>query len=353
MSKFIKPKIHNYYDDPFYKEVIEIFGINEPKLKGSYLKYGYEKSCDMDISDSLGNNSFNDYFQKLYNNRKKFTLIKAIIKEPYNKLQIIKDKIGYLDGNFIKHSKGSIINDIEELPDELKKPMKEMVNNYINNQDVNEFIKILLFIKDNIYPSWTLKELLKGEKQYFDQYYKISDLKFKAFYIECLYKNFRISNYIYTNYEWKPILEYEFPINQIMYDNKISYIKLLKKFTNLVKWLYFEKKIKEESLYKNAINLHNNVLEFIDNISSDYNKYCLMQNEIDLSKNKLEKYINKMEKYKNNKYKKYIDKYKKKIKILEEKYTTYMDELNEMCKDKYLPIHKEYSDYYSEYVKYT
>jgi hypothetical protein len=181
--EFIKPKNLDYKNDSLYLDAINLIGISKPDVGGSYLKYGKNKACDMDLSESLMKNSFSDYIKKIISNKKKFELLDAHINEPYRKLQIIKDKLGYMDGNFKNYQKEAINNDVNNLPKELKEPIQKMLNDYQESKDINELIKLRIFVENNIYPKWTMKDLKKGELTYYEQTFKLSDNNFETFYI--------------------------------------------------------------------------------------------------------------------------------------------------------------------------
>lgn len=351
-------KKYDYLNDEYYKEVIEIIGFKAPFLYGSYAKYGKEKSCDMDVNEHLegfDSELFNNYINKLIKNKDRFYLLEARFSTPDPILKSIRDKMGYLDGLFIKHSRESILNDIETLPNDLRIPMKKLVDSYIQNQTLQNYIKINLFVKNNIYPKWTLKELLKGEKLYYGQLLKMSEMDISVFAIEIIYKNFRVSNFIRfkkTSFINEPYVTNS--ANAVVYDDgKISYIKLLKKFPAFYRWLIINKYIKDPYLIQNPENISDDINNFIDEFSKKYNKCCLYTNKIDVLRIKINKYENKIKKHNDkNKYQKYINSYQRAIDKLEKEYTRIMDQINDECKPKYETIMTQYSEYLKKYMRY-
>jgi hypothetical protein len=117
MNKFIQSKNLEYKDDPLYLEASNLIGFNRPKPGGSYLKYGKDKACDLDMSETISYEELDDYLKKLILNKDKLILLDAHFNEPYE-LQIIKDKLGYLDGNFKLIDNFQINEDVNNLPNE-------------------------------------------------------------------------------------------------------------------------------------------------------------------------------------------------------------------------------------------
>jgi len=351
MISFIKYPDYDYSKDDFYHQINDILGYGNTKIKGSYIKYGKDKVCDIDLNENIKYTDVETYIKKIYSNKNKFYFIKGILNVPYHKLEIIKNKIGYINGIFEKVSKESILNDIDNLPNDLKDPLNNLIQIYINTKNINDYIKILIFIDDNLYPKWTLKELLKGTKIYHDQIYNISDYNYDYLYIEIIYDNYRISNMI----EFKSIKHFNdyliFEILEITYNNQISYYRLLKKFLVFIKWLYFKKKVKNSELNNSIIPIYNEINKFIEKLGTKYSKYCILNNKIYILYHKINKYNNK--KKKNNKqiYDKLITKYYNKIELMKKKYIKFMNKLNNKCKKKYMPYYEKFNEYLKNYYR--
>jgi hypothetical protein len=342
MEKFIKKDIIDYKDDNFYLETNKLFGIEETKIIGSYIKYGKDKVCDLDLNETniIDLDKLKQYFNKIYENKKKYYILEIYFNEPHKKLFNIYNKLGYLNGIFVRKDYHSIIDDINNLPDELKNNINNLINIYIKSQKIQDYIKIVLYIKKNLYPKWTIKELIKGKKIYYEQEFNINDLNFDYIYFEFLYNNFRVSNYINVkkiHNENNKYLIYE--LDDIVINDDIFYYKMLKKIMVFIKWLFFKKIFEEDFLYKESITDYNFIYEFIDKIGKKYNKFCILNNKIDKYKIKLNKYLKK-----NNKNK--INKYQDKIKIKSEKYNNGIKEINDLSKIEYDKLVNKYIKYF-------
>ena len=356
MNQFIKSKNLDYKNDPLYLEASELIGINKPEVGGSFLKYGKDKACDLDMSEKLKEMSFSDYLKKLISNKKKFILLDAHFDEPYDKLKIIKDKLAYLDGNFKKYMKESILDDIKVLPKELKQSIEKLVQEYSNSKSIDDFLRLKLFVENNLYPKWTIYELKKGEKTYYDQTFKISDYNFSSFYIEAIYKDFRISNLI--EIKSNDMMRNDFliwDIDAILYDGNKSYFKLLKKFMVLIKWLFFNKKIEEYSLRNRVIEIYNYIFNFIEEMGIEYNSICSIKNKLDMAKRNETKYTIKLDKYKNkaalSKYNRYIEHYKKKVNKYKKIYLDKMNNINMKSKEEYIRLTRDFTNYLEKYIR--
>lgn len=135
------------------------------------------------MNESLVNNQesleiFQLYIDKLVSRRKDFYFLTAFFDMKYEPLDEIYNKLGYVDGKFNVHHTYDITNDIEKLHDELKNPLLELYNNYLENRNAHNYLKVLYFVKINLYPKWTLEELKNGEKIYYNHTFKISDFNF-------------------------------------------------------------------------------------------------------------------------------------------------------------------------------
>lgn len=352
MNQFLKPKYLDYKNDSFYLEASELIGILNPKAGGSYVKYGKDKACDLDLSEKLYNYSFIDYTKKLISNKKKFELIDMHFNEPHKILKNIKNKLGYLNGNLEILEYHNISDDIKLLPKELRESIKQLINSYNESKNINDYVKLIYYIKNKLYPKWTWKDLKTGELEYYGQNFKISDYNFDIFYIEGIYNGFRISNYIFTkdnNKQDDDIMIWE--IDDIIYENKLSYFKLLKKFMVFIKMLYFKRLINETYLRNNVFSLHNDIFNFIEEKGTEYREICLIKNKIDISKNKLKKYNRKLKKYSNDKYMSFIERHEKRITKLNKIYLNKMDKININSKTKYNQMIIGYEKYLEKYVK--
>ena len=355
MKSFIKPiKNYDYENDIFYNEINNIIGFKKTTICGSYIKYGKDKACDMDLTEEINYLDLNEYINKIYNNKNKFYTIQIYFDIPYLKLLLIKNKLGYINGNMKKIQNESILEDVNNLPEILKNDLLLLINNYKNTQDINDFIKIKLYVNKHIYTNWTYAELLKRNKNYYDENIIINN-NFTFLYIEKIYKNIRISNFIRFKID-ELVKDYIiFEIEDLVFNDNIFYYKLLKKLLVFIKWLFITKKIKEYELQNSVIDIYNDIYQFIDNIGNNYNKTCINNNYIDIYYYKINKYNNKNINSIDNKkkiiYNKLLYKYNKKIKYLKNIYNNDMNNINEISKSKYLPISIKFEKYLEIYYK--
>lgn len=92
-------------NDHFVIKSKEILGIENPKVSGSYLKYGKDKACDLDMKEGIyvnsidnRNNIVKSYINKLNDEKKNFEVVKIKIYIDDLRIRKIIDKIGYVNG---------------------------------------------------------------------------------------------------------------------------------------------------------------------------------------------------------------------------------------------------------------
>ena len=353
-----------YKNDEFYKKAIDLIGFIKPIIVGSYIKYGKSKTCDMDLSENINfdninsRNNFLEYVKKVVSNEKKknYKIIKLKFEciEPYNKLKKIYDELNSIDGlfNFDKTISNNIDNYIVDLPLKLKIDCEIILDKYKKEQNIENYIILLDFLYTNMYPKWSKKECKLGNKIYYDEEYNILNLNlsYSYFYIEIIYDNFRISNYIFLSKEKKHDNNKLFIyIQDLILNNKFSYYYYLKKIGFFMKWLFFNKKLDYSDVKKNIIEF-NNLFDFRDNIGSEYNKYCIIKNNIDLYEQKLYKYMNKKKHSKSDKYNKYINKYQNRLFKLTKEYNKGLLKLDNKSENYFNNLLKIYEKYMSKYI---
>ena len=62
----------------------------------------------------------------------------------------ISNKMGYVDGNMIKHNNNPILDDVNNLPDELKHNINVLLHKYEESKDINDYFNMIygiLYIK--------------------------------------------------------------------------------------------------------------------------------------------------------------------------------------------------------------
>lgn len=333
IKKFKKSNVE-YSDikDDFVTDVENLIGFQKTKIIGSYIKYGKDKACDLDLSEDITNikqddkiNILHKYFIKLNNNKDKYYLVMCYFNMEHPIIKDIYNNIGYMDGLFNIHNynEENIIKNLKLLN------QNEITYLFEKYKKDNNYLSLLESIKKKIKPLWTIDELLKGEKTYFNETFNIKTSKYNDFYIEIIYKNFRSSNYIYIN-SYKKIEEkyITFDIVDILHEGNIFYYYLIKKLLFFIKWLYFNKLIKEKNIATNSIDLHNEIFDFRNDIGNKYNKSCILNNNIQINKIKN------------------ID-----TQNLISKYNTYINEINNICKEKYTIYTKNYQDYLKNYIR--
>ena len=338
-------------NDDYYTIISNILGMTDKiKAVGSFkLHKDYNKVCDIDLNETVAvnNETFKSYIVRLRNSfineKSKGTpihLIKAYFNIPYPPLKNISNKIGYVDGTMKIHQNESILDDVNKLPDELKNDINMMISKYRETKDINDYINILGYINSKMYALWTLDELMKGDKIYYDQELNINDIlsnnmQSLYFYIEVVYKNFRVSNYMTCQCTGTTGANISNPYisaqsDEIMLASKLSYYRLLKKFKVFIKWLTYTYKIKDKYMKEKTMTLYNEIAELIEMVSVKYTKYCNIKNKIDIINIKIRKYSNmksqnkkrhaeKLIRY-NNLLTRYNNKYSKGIAKLENNY---------------------------------
>jgi hypothetical protein len=337
-------------NDDYYTIISNILGMTDKiKAVGSFkLHKDYTKVCDIDLNEAVpfDNETFKSYIVRLKasfvnekNNGTPIHLIKAYFNIPYPPLKTISNKLGYVDGTMKIHQNESILDDVNKLPDELKNDINMMISKYRETKDMNDYINILGYINSKMYALWTLDEMMKGVKIYYDQEININDIlsnniQSLYFYIEVIYKKFRVSNYITctgTTGTGTNISNYiSAQSDEIMLASKLSYYRLLKKFKVFIKWLTYTYKIKDHYQKEKTMTLYNEIAELIETVSVKYTKYCNIKNKIDIINIKIRKYSNmksqnkkrhaeKLVRY-NNLLSRYNNKYSKGIAKLENKY---------------------------------
>jgi hypothetical protein len=350
MNTFTTSKNIDYKNNELYIQAVELIGYKTPKVGGSFVKYGQDKACDLDMSETMDYNDFDSYINKIILNKKKFNLVKMNFDEPYIKLNNIKNKLGYFDGNFKKIQNESIMDDVNELPNELKTNILLNINEYKENKSLNTLIKLKMFIENNLYPLWNFKDIKNRKIKYFEQIFDINKNNFDVFYIEIIYNNFRISNYIIFNKIQKNDSKMYWNLYDLVFNNEINYFKLLKKIMVFVKWLYFNKLIDDNNLHNQTIFIHNYIFDYINNIGNDYKIICNIKNELDIANIKLIKYQRKLKKHLDKKYQKYINHYQNIIDTNNNIYISKFNIINELSKNEYYNLTKWLVPYLTKYI---
>lgn len=114
--------------DDFINKAKDLLAMKYPKVKGSYVKYGKDKSCDLDIFEEIYvkdndeiNNLLKNYSNKLKNNSKLFKLYILNFDCKDNRITKMMNSIGYLSG-LLEPKDVNLNFDIDSsLPETIKK----------------------------------------------------------------------------------------------------------------------------------------------------------------------------------------------------------------------------------------
>jgi hypothetical protein len=325
-------------NDHFVIKSKEILGIEQPKVSGSYLKYGKDKACDLDMKEGIyvnsidnRNNILQSYINKLKDEKTTFEVVKIKIYIDDPRIRKIIDKIGYVNGLLeIKDFDSEEIIIDPSLPKEIKNKINELINTYDNEQTIDNYVYLNNYLYDINYPEWTFEELIKGKKKINDEFIDLYDAFFNNMYIEIIIDKFLISNFIHftgLSDDSEPETFKQFDLYDMTINNKISYYNLLKKIQHFIKWAYWNKLLKEKEIIRNTIFVYNQIDEFRENIGKINNETCLISTKSILENDKIEK--NKLKKDYEIKY----------------------EEFNKLSKEKYEKVSKIYSIYLGLYLR--
>ncbi len=334
-SKKIKEKKQNI----FIEDINNIIGVNKCLTHGSFIKYGLEKACDIDCHESLNTNItlFKQYINKIANN-KKILFVTSDFRISYEIFEIIYNNLGHTDGLFniyyLNNNTEIIKENINKIPDkDVRKNIEKLFNDFINNKTLQNFINIKSYIRKLLYPKWTMEELLKGEKQYFDKLYTLEDgLKSERFsidiiYLEDPYKFMSISNNI--NFRKETVDINKKPFTTIITNNQINYYNVCKKLMNIIKKIYFTINFKNYKLRKYLVRKYDDIYNFKNIYGNLNHNICITKNKILI--------------YKDN---------KELLKKYETEYNNDFNKLNNIFKNKYYYWIRGIEPYLKENVLY-
>jgi hypothetical protein len=325
-------------NDHFVIKSKEILGIENPKISGSYLKYGRDKACDLDMKEGIyvnsidnRNNILQSYINKLKDNKKDFEVVKIKIYIDDPRIRKIIDKIGYINGLLeIKDFDSNEINIDPSLPKEIQNKINELINTYDNEQTIDNYVYLNNYLYDINYPEWTFEELIKGKKKINDEFIDLYDVFFNNIYIEIIIDKFLISNFIHftgLGDDSEPETFKQFDLYDMTINNRISYYNLLKKIQHFIKWAYWNKLLKEKEIIRNTIFVYNQIDEFREKIGKINNETCLISTKSILENDKIEKHK------------------------LKKDYEIKYEDFNKLSKEKYEKVAKIYSIYLGLYLR--
>lgn len=335
MSKF-KTLVNTNIDlvnDPFIKESKEILSINNPKLKGSYVKYGKEKSCDLDMEEKINISNLNHrnellkkLLDKLVLNKKKIKIILLIFYFDDFRIKNILNSLGYITG--LLEIKDCNLNfEIDKsLPSKVKEKITKRTNKLKKELNISNYIKLYRYLYRLNNQSWKLSEFINGEKNINGQNIVLNELNFTDLYIEIILDNFRVSNYISFNNKSKNKAPfYSSELNDLINNKEIFYYIVLKKIQVFLKWAYFNRIFKEKYIIGNVANTYNEIYDFREKIGNKYYHLCMLDNSLLI----------------------------KKEDTIKKKYKVEFDKINIMSKDLYDKINKLYNNYFNLYLRFN
>ena len=353
MNKFKSIDYSNIKDDDFIINSKRILEFQNAKASGSYIRYGKDKSCDLDLSEKLEIDEeeiidlLEIYFKKLKLNESQFILTRLSFNIIDKSIQKLINNLGNLNG--LLQIENSNINETQiddKLPNSMKEKIKRLILNYNENNDVFSYIDLYMYLKDNLQPTFTIDEALVGEKIFNGNKINLYDYNFSYMYVEVIYENFRISNFVYfkkINKVDSPTWDVELnevlikSINQSKSKYQMSYYKLLKYFFHFLKQSYFKKLFQEHDLVSNAIETYNEIYDFRERLGDMNYNLCKIENMIIININ-------------NNKFKE-NSKLKEENSKLKKEYTELKQQFELKCKNYFIQVSKPFLKYLKSYFK--
>lgn len=339
-NKF-KSKINKNIDinnDDLINKAKKILCYKNPSVSGSYIKYGRNKACDLDLEENININNYldintilDDLYNKLYLHKLQIKLISFYFDITDFRITTILKSLGYINGTFEIIDCNLNINIDKTLPEKIKNKITLLIDKLKINKNLTNYIILYSYLKKINKPNWTLAEFKKKEKIINGIKINLLTTPFTYMYVNIIFEKFRISNYLRFIQIKNKNIKYNIDsvdISDILLDNKIFYYFLLKKIQVLLKYCYFNRIFKERFLIDNAITFYNEIYDFRENIGIEYNKFCLIDNEINIETDK------------------------DKLKILKKNYKIEFDKINNKSKELYDKIYQVYSKYFNTYLKF-
>jgi hypothetical protein len=287
--------------DKFYNKVIKILTKNKYPLilMGSYNKYGKDKSCDLDLINTLTYDGLNECIDQIIYASSKYKKNLIITRIKFNmedeRILAVMTSLGYLDNEFniIDYN----LNISSELSITIKDNIIKLANKYQEKNNLIDYINLYLYVKSLVSPIWKITDLEKRKLEFNNIKYNIDDFKFTSLMIEMLYHKYPVSYKVYIGK--KPIMDrtkYPVKLSSILFNNQIDYYKLLKKFQTFLKWAFYN--IIRDYNFKNyTVILYNKIHDFRESVGIYNHKLCKYQayQQIDHNQqvnNKVLKYFN-------------------------------------------------------------
>lgn len=333
MAKFKSIDYSKIKDDDFIIKSKELLELQKSKASGSYLRYGKEKSCDLDLSEELDIESdkiidvLKNYFTKLIKREKEFILTRLTFDIIDESIKILLDKLGNLNGLLqIENSKISEDDINNNLPKKMINKIKKLIKEYNEDKTILTYVNLYMYLKTHIQPTFTIKKALKSKK--------LANYNFTYMYIEVIFNNYRISNFIYLKKKNKPETKlWNVELNEVLIETliktsknkyQISYYKLLKYFFHFIKKAYFNKIFEKKDLINSTIDTYNEIYDFREKIGDMNNNLCKIENMLIINS---------------------------KDKKLQDEYVIVKKEFELKCRNYFLQVSKPYFKYLKEYFK--
>jgi hypothetical protein len=287
-----KPKFKrvNYAEranEPFVIEAKNLLQVKNAKMIGSYARFGREKACDMDLTETLtiSKDNIAEVLEKYFNDLKKkdLTILKISFDIFNEDIKKIMDDIGYIDGTLsVRDYNLTTTTSISD------KSIIKLIETYNKSSLLKDYLKLYKFLSDKLHPVFTLDEAIKQTKLC------IKQCNYTYMHIEVIYQNFRITNTVlfpnFKKIQHDKINKFDLA-DTITYNYEINYYKMIKHFFHWLIKSFFDKLFKEHNLVKNIVFLYNEISDFRESIGEINNNICKLENL--LNNNSSNKELNK------------------------------------------------------------
>ena len=279
--KFKRVDYKERANEPFVIEAKNLLQIVNAKMIGSYARFGKEKACDMDLTETLSINKekIGDVLEKYFTNlkNKDLTILKISFNIIDKDIKKILDEMGYIDGILSIHDY-KLTTSVTK-----NKEIQKLINEYNKSNKLNDYLKLYKYLYDRLHPVFSLDEAIKQTKLC------IKECNYTYMHIEVIYQNFKITNTVlFDNFKTESCHKIKtFNLDDtITKDNEINYYKMIKHFFHWLIKSYFDKIFKEHFLVKKIVCLYNEISDFRDSIGIINNNICKLENLLYNSNNK-------------------------------------------------------------------
>jgi len=271
-QKFKRVNYAEQANEPFVIEAKNLLQVNNAKMIGSYARFGQEKACDMDLTESvnISKDKIGELLEKYFNGLKKknLTILKISFDIINEEIKKIMDNVGYIDGTLN-------VNDYKLTAKTSDKKINELIEVYNKSNLLQDYLKLYKYLSDRLHPVFTIDEAIKQTKLC------IKECQYTYMHIEVIYQNFRITNTVlFPNFKNEPCDKIKkFNLDDtITFTYGINYYKMIKHFFHWLIRSFFDKIFKEYDLVKNIVCLYNEISDFRENIGEINNNICKLEN---------------------------------------------------------------------------